>query len=80
MAKNEFWGEGGIEERARKYAKKVGATKRLTGEFAWSSPRYRRKTQSATRPKDRGRYVKLEGDKKGKIQLYDNKKGHIEID
>jgi len=60
--------------RTHAYAKKVGATKKVVGDWAWQSPRYNQK-------KGTGRYVQFRGARKGeKLKVWDSKKGIVELD
>ena len=61
-----------IREMAYIYAKSVGANIKLKGDYAWVSPNYNDWTK-------RGRLVRLIGTIKGKVIVYDNKKGRISI-
>lgn len=52
------------------YAKMIGATKKVVGDYAYKSPRYNQK-------KNRGRYVRVIRLEKEKVAIRDNKIGVI---
>ena len=66
-------GEKAIWQRTTKYAKSVGATKKVVGDLAYESPKYNRKT-------NKGRHVRLVSSKRGgDIIVHDNKRGNVSI-
>ena len=55
------------------YCKKNGATRKVYGDIAYRSPRYREKTNT-------GRYIKLKREyPDGSVLVHDNKKGYVTV-